>query len=101
LIEWLVVAAFSLWAVGPYLVLGIANGLLCSTAALIILLVGVLPVVGVGVTLYYQAFYVNLVAQSGLACIFVPYFQWGVTVVVGMVAAVFEWRARQSQIANS
>jgi hypothetical protein len=100
LIEWLMVAGFAVWAGSPYVTLAVLNALSRSPASRLILLAGSLVIVGGGLPAYYDAFFVHLDAQSGLVFVFIPLYQWTATGLLTIVWAVFEWRARQSQIAN-
>lgn len=85
---WAILASvlFGLWVASPY----VALGFLCATprryaAPCWVALVGAIPPVIYGGWAYVHILYLHLDAQSALAYIFVPLYQWGWTAVVLIV----------------
>ena len=96
LISWLLVAAFALWAVAPYVVLGVINWLSRTIAGALVLLVGSVMIVGGGLAFYYDAFFIHRDPQSALAYLSVPFCQSGAAVLVIGISRIFELKARRS-----
>lgn len=73
----LIAVAFSIWAVGPYVLLFFLNRVRDVTRGqLIVYGLGSLAIATLGLAIYYDGFFVHTDAQNGLLFIFVPIIQW-------------------------
>lgn len=83
--------AFAIWAVGPYvLLLFLGRSGQTTRGQSIVYILGSLAVATLGLAIYYDGFFVNSDAQSGLLFIFVPIVQWMSCAMIFLLALFVE-----------
>ncbi len=81
----LVTLVFAAWAMIPYVVLFHSSRLQTSFKVSWFILLSALGIVGLGVYIYIDAFFIHIDPQSGLVFIFVPLYQ---LILAGIIFAI-------------
>ncbi len=91
--DYLSLAAFALWALSPYVLLGYLLYLFCGTRPSCVVAVtgaGILSICGIAV--YIDTVFVHIDAQGALVFVFFPAYQWIAAVILGITCRVLHRR---------